>query len=206
MTRNNRNGTLLTIPNLLSGFRLIAAPFLLCIAWFGHHNMFLVLLAISLFTDSIDGFIARRLKVASEIGSKLDSWGDMATYLTLPLCAWWLWPEILRREALYVILVLAAFVSPLIAGFLKYRSLPSYHTWAAKISAVLISVSAFMIFVADISWPFRIAVMVQVLVACEEIAITIRLTKLQSNVRSFWHVNRQIIRRERGKNQDGEDP
>ena len=52
MTSNNRNGTLVIIPNLLSGFRLIAAPFLLCIAWFGYHNMFLVLLAISLFTDS----------------------------------------------------------------------------------------------------------------------------------------------------------
>ena len=181
----------INIPNLLSGFRLIAALFLLYFAWTGRHNLFLALLAIALFTDSIDGFVARRLRVASEFGTKLDSWGDLATYLTVPLCAYWLWPDILKREAFFVLLVIAAFILPLIAGFIKFQKLPSYHTWAAKASAVLISTAAFILFITEIAWPFRVAAWVQVLVACEEIAITLRLSEIQSNVRSFWHVNRQ---------------
>ena len=94
------------IPNMLSGFRLVAAPFLLCLAWMGHADLFLVVLSISLFSDSVDGFIARRLNVASDMGTRLDSWGDLATYLTVPLCAWWLWPEILKREAFFVFVAL----------------------------------------------------------------------------------------------------
>ncbi len=188
----------INIPYLLSGFRLIAAPFLLYFAWTGRHNLFLALLAISLFTDSIDGFIARRLKTASEFGAKLDSWGDLATYLTVPLCAYWLWPDILKREAFFVLLVIAAFTFPLIAGFMKFRRLPSYHTWAAKTSAVLISAAAFILFITDIAWPFRVAAMVQAFVACEEIAITLRLSEIQSNVRSLWHVNKQNKNRNLG--------
>ena len=78
------------IPNLLSGFRLLAAPVMLYLAWIGKPNGFLVLLAISLSTDAVDGFLARRLSWQSELGARLDSWGDFATYVSVPLGAWWL--------------------------------------------------------------------------------------------------------------------
>jgi CDP-diacylglycerol--glycerol-3-phosphate 3-phosphatidyltransferase len=177
------------VPNLLSGFRLVAAPFLLYLAWTGHPKLFLALLAISLLSDSVDGFIARRLDDTSEFGTRLDSWGDLATYLTVPLCAWWLWPEILKREAFFVLLVVAAYVIPLMAGFAKFRRLPSYHTWGAKTGAVLMSVSVLVLFIADIAWPFRCAAIFQALVACEEVAITIRLSEPETNVPSYWHLD-----------------
>jgi len=189
--RNQMTNKLVSIPNLLSGFRLITAPFLLYLAWTGHPNLFLALLAVSLLSDSIDGFVARRLNQASELGTKLDSWGDLATYLTVPLCAWWLWPEILKREAFFVGLVIGAYMIPLMAGFVKFQRLPSYHTWAAKTAAVLMSFAAFILFVVDIAWPFKCAAIVQALVAYEEVAITLRLSKLESNVRSFWHLTKQ---------------
>lgn len=179
------------VPNLLSAFRLIAAPFLLYLAWTDRPRLFLALLAITLLSDAIDGFVARRLHVASELGTRLDSWGDLAIYLVIPLCAWWLWPEIIRREAWFVLLVLAAFVIPLGVGLLKFRQLTSYHTWFAKAVAVLMSVAVFFLFMADIAWPFRFAVVLLCLSACEEIAITLRLPELRSNVRSYWHVIRQ---------------
>ena len=189
--RNQMTNKLVSIPNLLSGFRLITAPFLLYLAWTGHPNLFLALLAVSLLSDSIDGFVARRLNQASELGTKLDSWGDLATYLTVPLCAWWLWPEILKREAFFVWLVIGAYMVPLMVGFVKFQRLPSYHTWAAKTAAVLMSFAVFILFVVDIAWPFKCAAIVQALVAYEEVAITLRLSKLESNVRSFWHLTKQ---------------
>jgi hypothetical protein len=50
----------------------------------------------------------------------------------------------------------------------------------------------FLLFIADIAWPFRFAAMALALSACEELAITLRLPRLQSNVRSYWHVARQL--------------
>lgn len=178
------------IPNILSGFRLVAAPFLLWVAWTGLPNLFLILLAASLLSDAIDGPIARKLRVASNMGTRLDSWGDLATYLTVPLCAWWLWPEILKREAFFVFVAIAAYVVPIMAGLAKFRRIPSYHTWAAKISAVLMSVAALILFITGIAWPFRIAALLQALEAFEEVLITIELPAPQGNVPSFWHAKK----------------
>ena len=182
------------IPNLLSSFRLIAAPFLIYLAWMGRPNLFLALLVVSLFSDSVDGFVARGLNQISELGAKLDSWGDLAIYLTVPLCAWWLWPEILGDEAFFVWLVVGAYVVPLVIGLLKFGRLPSYHTWLAKTAAVLMSAAVLILFLANIAWPFRYAAIAQAIVACEEVLITLHLCELRSNVRSFWHVARQSKR------------
>ena len=76
------------LPNLLSGLRLLTAPILLYLAWSGRSRLFLVLLALSLLSDALDGFLARRFNWTSEFGTRLDSWGDCAIYMTVPLCAW----------------------------------------------------------------------------------------------------------------------
>ena len=75
------------IPNLLSSFRLLAAPILLIIAKQNRPKLFLALLAVSLLTDTIDGFIARRYKVTSTTGTRLDSWGDFVTFITIAISA-----------------------------------------------------------------------------------------------------------------------
>lgn len=178
------------IPNLLSSFRILAAPFLLYFAWTGHKNLFLGLLALSLVSDAIDGFLSRRLKITSDLGAKLDSWGDMATYLCVPVCAWWLWPEILKKEAIYVMIAIGSYVVPIVAGVAKFRRLPSYHTWGAKTAAVLMSAAILVLFMMDIPWPFRFAAVFQAIVAVEEVAITMHLSELRGNVKSLWHVKR----------------
>jgi len=179
------------LPNILSAFRLIAAPFLLYFAFMDYPILFLVIFALSLLSDAFDGFIARKLNVSSELGTKLDSWGDLATYLTVPLCAWWLWPDILRREAFFVILVICAYLVPISIGFVKFKQLTSYHTWTAKTSTLIMGPAAFVLFIFDIAWPFWIAAIIQTLSAIEEIAITMKLNELEDNVRTFWHVKQR---------------
>ena len=176
------------IPNLLSSFRLIVAPFLLVIARQGRPNLFLAILAVSLLSDALDGFIARKLKVTSKTGAKLDSWGDFVTYCTVVLCAWWLWPEILQREAFFVVMGIVFFILPALAGSIKFKRLPSYHTWAAKSQAVLMCAALYILFITGIGWPFRCAVILQYFVAIEEVAITLWLTEQRYNVPSFWHL------------------
>jgi len=176
------------IPNLLSSFRLIVAPFLLVIAWQDRPKLFLVILAVSLLSDAIDGFIARRLKVTSKTGAKLDSWGDFVTYLTVAICAWWLWPEIMQREALFIVTGIIFFILPALAGFIKFKRLPCYHTWAAKILAVLTCLAIYILFITDIGWPFRCAIILQCFVSIEEMAITLWLKEQRYNIPSFWHL------------------
>ena len=180
-----------SIPNILSSFRIFAVPFLLYSAWTGHRNIFLELLILCLLSDATDGYLARRLKVSSNFGTKLDSWGDLAIYLTVPLCAWWLWPEIVKQEALSVFIIIGAYIIPLIAALIKFRRLPNYHTWAAKIAAIIMSAAVLILLIKGIAWPFRCAAVVQAVEGCEELFITLHLSALQKNVKSLWHIRRE---------------
>lgn len=186
----------LSIPNYLSAFRLITAPIILYFAWTGKSDYFLILLAVSLLSDALDGFLARRLNMTSTLGAKLDSWGDFAIYITAPVCAWLLWPEVIQREAVFVLLAIIAYVIPLIVGYLKFGRLTSYHTWSAKGAAVLMTISIFLLFMVDISWPFRCFVFFHVLGACEEIVITYLLPEWRCNVPSLWHAMK-LVKKER---------
>ena len=120
------------LPNLLSCTRFLLIPVLLTLAWTGRAEVFLVCLVISLLTDLTDGLLARRLNLATELGARLDSWADFLTYLSLPICGWWLRPEVVREERLWITGGIACYFAATIAGFLKFRRLTSYHTWAAK--------------------------------------------------------------------------
>lgn len=195
---------MLNIANLLSGLRLAIAPILVYLAWTGQTTLFLALLAFSLLSDFTDGFIARRLNQVSDLGGKLDSWGDLVTYMTVPICAWWLWPDLIRQEAPFVITVFVSYLVPVAIGFLKYGRLTSYHTWGAKLSAILIGSTAFILLMGGPALPFRLATLVLGVAAFEELAITAILPKWQSNVPSFWHARQLLRKPSRSKSGNGE--
>ena len=179
-----------TLPNLFSEFRIVAAPFMLLFAWYGLSNWFLALFAVALLSDAIDGYLARKLHQTSELGAHLDTIGDLTTLLILPLGVWWLWPDIFVRETQYILLALSAYLLPLLVGFLKFKHLPSYHTWASKTMVVLMSIAVFTLLLLDYPLLFRVFALVQILVGIEEIAITFSLCRLRSNVPSYWHARR----------------
>jgi len=182
---------LLTLPNMLTCFRFIAAPVLLWLAWFGYGNEFLWLLAFTFLTDILDGLAARLLNQESELGALLDSSGDLVIYTIMAISIWWLWPEIVHRELIVIVLATLSFITPPLIGLIKFHAFTSYHTWLVKVAVICIGLAFFVLFIFDIVWPFQLATLICILAATEEIAITFYLSELQSNVRSFWHITHQ---------------
>jgi len=179
---------LLTIPNLLSLFRIVSAPFLLIVSYFGMEKSFYIIFALMLLSDALDGIIARALNQTSELGAKLDSYGDILTYLTAPLAIWWLFPDIVEREKIYIVSAIIIFVFPALFTFFKFGKLASYHTWITKISAFFMSLGVALLVLFNYSNLFHFAVFILVIEAIENIAITLILPMPKTDVRSFWHV------------------
>jgi CDP-diacylglycerol--glycerol-3-phosphate 3-phosphatidyltransferase len=148
-------------------------------------------LVVAFASDALDGYLARRLGQTSELGALLDSVADFAIYLTIPLVGWWLWPDIIRREAPYFTAVIASTILSPMIGYGKFRTCTSYHTWAAKLAAFLVGSSVILLFAGWLPCLFRLVTPVCVYAAMEEIAITLALPKSQPNVRSFWHIMRK---------------
>ncbi|MFZ5766748.1 MAG: CDP-alcohol phosphatidyltransferase family protein [Thermodesulfobacteriota bacterium] len=181
----------MNIANILSASRLVIAPLLLFFAWSGWRGLFLAFGIIALVTDCLDGYLARRLNLTSELGARLDSWGDLAIYMAVPLSVWWLWPEIIHREAAFIVACLTGFAVPVLFGFGKFGRLTSYHTWGAKLSAVLLSTSILVLIWNGPSWPFRLATAIFLLAELEEVLITLLLPKWRADVPSVLVVLRE---------------
>jgi len=176
-----------TWPNLLSAFRLAIIPVQMGLAWSGQAGIFSAIFLGQILSDFLDGFLARRLRQVSELGAKLDSWADLATYMSVPLCAWWLWPELVRRESSFLLAGVAGYLIPVAVGFCKYRRLTSYHTWISKASAVLMPAGLLILFAQGPVWPFHLATVLFVISGVEEILITLVLPGYRSNVATLWH-------------------
>lgn len=178
------------MPNLLSLFRIAAAPFLLLAAWLGYPSLFFLIFGLMLFSDALDGYLARKWHLTSEFGAKLDSLGDIVTYLSTPLAIWWLWPEIIKEEAPYIVTVILLYIAPAFFSMAKFGKLASYHTWIAKGSAVLMSAGVVLLVTVKDPTLFHVAVAFLAVEAAENIAITMLLSEPRYNIRSLWHAYR----------------
>lgn len=177
-----------TLPNMLTCSRFVSGPVMLLFAWSGYRDLFLILLALTFLTDVLDGMAARILKQESQLGAMLDSWADLLVYIVIAISSWWLWPEIISREYIYVIITILSYVLPAIIGLYKFHTVTSYHTWLVKCAVAMMGCSLFLLFIFEWVWPFRLAVIICLIAAVEEIAISFYLSELRSNVRSLWHL------------------
>jgi len=175
------------LANYLTLLRLALAPVLLGLASGGQRRTFLVLLGLSLLTDALDGPVARYTNRASALGARLDSVADLATWLVLPVCVWWLWPRVVTEEAGFIALGIAAILAPAACGLFRFGRLPSYHTVGAKLSSVLMAGAVAVLLVDGTPWPFQVSVVLLVLAGLEEIAITAVLPAWRNDVPSLRH-------------------
>lgn len=86
-SENKTENKILTIPNLLSLFRLILIPVIIWLYWFRKDYFPAgVLLIISGLTDLADGYIARHFNAVSNVGKILDPIADKLTQAAMLFC------------------------------------------------------------------------------------------------------------------------
>ena len=174
------------LPNAVSFIRILMAPVLFYFALTQQPLWFIGALVFAEFTDVLDGFLARALNQITEMGSRLDSWGDFVIYSTMAICAWILWPDIIQREIISFTIIVLSFTLPALTGFIKFHKFTSYHTWSVKVAVVVTVVSYILLFSGLVDWPFRVAAVFCLYAAIEEIAITLLIHHEHVDVRTVW--------------------
>ena len=174
----------LNVPNCISAFRILLVPALLALAW-RRSGAFTVVLAASLLLDILDGYIARKFNQQTDLGAKLDSWGDFLTVLVYPFAAVWLRPQESRDNGFYWLAAAVVYALPILIGFLKYGRLTSYHTRLTRIAAYAMGIAIVAFFANWSVLPFRAACFLLALSQIEEIAITVTLPLWMANVSGF---------------------
>ena len=180
-----------SIPNLLSLLRLTLVPVLAIAAVLNEAVLFLLILAISLFSDMLDGYFARKLKQVTELGARLDSWADMATYAIMIFGLYVMWPAVFDQQFFYLVAASISYVLPVVIALFRFGDFPSYHTWGAKLAALLIAPAFYLLLLNDQQLLFRAVIIFHVVVAIEEVAITFALKKSETNVASILSLLRK---------------
>lgn len=187
---SHKKERIVNLPNMVSLIRIFMAPVLIYLAVTQQPHWYIGMLIFTVFTDVLDGFLARMLNQITTMGSHLDSWGDFVIYNTMAVCAWILWPDIIQREKLYFLIIVLSFLLPAAIGFIKFHRFTGYHTWAVKLAVVVTIISYILLFTGLLDWPFRVAAILCLYAAIEEIIITFLLHHEHVDVRSAWRALR----------------
>jgi cardiolipin synthase len=148
---------ILTVPNLLTFVRMGLIPVFATLLVYGREGAALVVFTIAGISDGIDGFIARRMKQESELGTIIDPIADKLLMVTafvmmtipgvlepgrhLPV-PFWVTAAVIGRD---ILIIAVAGAINIMTGFRGFR--PS---WLGKASTFVQVIAVIMILVAAV--------------------------------------------------------
>jgi phosphatidylglycerophosphate synthase len=182
------------IINSITLYRVLTAPVLLYLIFSNQPEVFKLLLPVSFFTDAIDGYLARKYKVLSVFGSRMDSLGDDLTILAGLVGLYIFKTEFVFQHLQILVALFIFFIIQIIISYIRYRKMTSFHTYFAKIAAVL--QGSFLILVFFLANPplalFYAACIFTFLDLAEEIILVALLPKWETNVKGlYWILKRR---------------
>ena len=165
-------------------------PLLLFLIFIDRFDLFKWFLLASFFTDAIDGFLARKYNAASVLGAKLDSIGDDLTVLAAVIGLFAAHFDFIEEQWLLFILLFGLFLIQLTLSLKKYKKMSSFHTYLAKIAAVVTAVFLLSVFFFDkiIYSLFYAAFIITALELIEETIIIFFLPTWKTNVKGLYWV------------------
>lgn len=130
---NTQKNKYLTIPNILSIFRIVLIPVCVWFYWLENKPIATAaILLLSWLTDMIDGFIARRFNMVSDLGKILDPVADKLTQATMLFCLVFTFPETLY---LLVFMIIKE-ITMAVTGYLVIKKTKTVYgaDWHGKIA------------------------------------------------------------------------
>jgi cardiolipin synthase len=176
--------------NALTAYRVLAAVALFALAAAGRLDLFQWLLPLSFFTDLIDGPLSRRLNVASTFGAYLDSIGDDLTVLAGIYGVYVFKGDFLQEYRISIAVMVVLFVVQMLFAWSRYGKLSSFHTYLAKLAAIL--QGSFLILLFLLPEPllalYWLAAAVTIADLVEEIILVAIMKTWRTNVKGIYWV------------------
>jgi cardiolipin synthase (CMP-forming) len=176
-------------PNILSLYRILCFPVIIWFVWQGNKDVFIILLSINLITDILDGFIARRFNMMTQIGARLDSIADIFTYICagagLIRFEWNMVTDHPYSLGLFALLYVLGFA----VGFIRFGRVVGLHIYLFKITGYLQGIFIFVLFVFGyIGWFYYLMISVGIWANLEDLIILLILKAPRSNVKGLYWV------------------
>ena len=181
--------------NGISLYRMVAVPLLIWLALSHQFNLFKWLITLGFLTDAIDGYLARRYGVNSKLGAMLDSIADDLNLAAAIIGAYALDPEFFVKERVTILILVGLYLAQTLLALIKFHQLTTFHTYLAKIAAVLqgLFLIAFFFLAQPLYWLFYIMAVVTAIGLVEEIVLILRLSRSQSDIKGLFWLNKRRL-------------
>jgi cardiolipin synthase (CMP-forming) len=184
----------LTIPNIISLYRLAIDPVILWFIIAGNERLFSIFLIINLLSDALDGFLARKLKQETEIGAKLDGFADNFTYVLAFIGIFVFKMDDIRPHLISFIVMITMLVSTVIVSLIKFRKFPSYHLYTTKAGGYIEGIFFICLFSIGFITPYYYLVVAWAIMgAIECIIINLMIPEMRSDIKGLYWVIKDRI-------------
>ena len=179
----------LNIPNILSLYRLFSFPFILYLAILGQESVFVVLFVVNLITDLLDGWIARKFNMQTEIGAKIDSIADIGSFILAVVGMFLFKSEEINYHIISFSLFIGLFVFSNILSLIKFKRSPSLHLYSWKIGGYIMGFFYFYVFVIGFNtYVYYIMITWCILAFIEHIIIQLLIKEMLVNAKGLYWV------------------
>jgi len=188
--KNDREN-IYNIPNLLSLYRLLSVPVLFYIAFRDNEKLFFYIFLFNMFTDVLDGFIARKFNLQTRLGAKLDSLADFFMYLlALYAVLHFKWDELKEYQYSFYLIIFYYLLIDIFALF-KFKEIASLHLISSKISGIIQGIFFLLLFTVGLIKPFYWLMFILISFSfVENMFFLINLKEMRSNLKGiFWYKN-----------------
>lgn len=175
------------IPNILSLYRILVFPFIFWSILQGEKKLFIIMLSINLITDILDGFIARKFKLQTEFGARLDSIADIGSYILAFSGMSILERNFINEYKIEFIIIISLYILPQLISFIRFKRPTSFHLYISKVTGYIQGIFIFSYFLIGFS-PMYFYFMMTVCCAAylESAVIVLLIPELRSNVKGIY--------------------
>lgn len=182
------------LPNCITGLRIILALCMIPVPTLS--AAFYVLHTLCAVSDAVDGFLARRFHLESELGARLDSAADLLFWgiVTVKVLRV-IWSQYTPLEYTLLAAAVALRLAAYGVALVKFRCFPSLHTWLNKLTGLALFVVIYLL-----NWfPARICnavFVIAIAAALEEMAIHLSARELKPDTHSLAALFRRESRQQ----------
>jgi cardiolipin synthase (CMP-forming) len=181
----------LNVPNFLSASRVIFLPGLFWLLYSGHHYWFLSGYILLGSTDYFDGLLARKLGQVSHFGKELDSLADLCFYISSAYFLYYLFPEIIVANRVYLIVFFSLLGFSFILSAILFKKPVMMHTFLLRVNAVLVFLIVVTSFWLDTTYFTRAVIIIYLVGFTEEILIFLIYGNVDPDTKSILHLRKK---------------
>ena len=172
------------VPNYISASRILMT--LILIACLENKMFFLPLYIVAAFSDVLDGYLARKHKITTELGAKLDSAADIFFYIVIIVYLGINHADVIMDKIPFIISIFAIRLIVIAVGYWKHSKLVLMHTILDKSLGVLVFLTPLFFSFGFESWVY-VVLFIANLSSVEELAIVLYYKHVDLNRKSLFY-------------------